>query len=192
MKRPGADLTFLSCRFLRPFAKRRASLWRMARRNRDSKAIDNTVDRSRLRSSLFRWMVKRHDDLVAKWSEDGKVDWRASCEEFVELGLTDLTGKPASEKTARQTWFRVRKHVAVIRAKQAALAPRPINPSRMPKDWRPANAPPQSPNASRPAAPPVLQNQLAPVRTGSVQADGYDPDEHMAHLFRTFRQRSGR
>lgn len=175
----------------RPFAFRAASVWRMARRNRDSKAIDNTIERSRLRSSLFRWMVKRHDELTERWSE-GKIDWRISCEEFAELGLTDTKGKPATERNARETWLQARKHVAAIRAKEAARLPRPINPSRMPKEWRPANAPPPTPSTPRPAQTPALQNQLVPIRIGAVQADGYDPDEQIAHLRRTVRNRSGR
>ncbi len=164
----------------------------MAGQNRDTKAIDNTVAQSRLRSSLFRWMVKRHDYIVERWDGD-KIDWVTFCVELTELGLTDLTGKPASEKTARQTWFRARNAVAKKRAKAAAQAPRPVHPSRIDKEWRPANAPlPPAPNVPRLAGPPGLQNQIAPIRKGSVQPDGYDPEEQMAHLFRTVRQRSGR
>jgi hypothetical protein len=164
----------------------------MARQNRDTKAIDNTVARNRLRSSLFHWMVKRHDELAERWG-DGKVDWRTACEEFVELGLTDTRGRAATERNARETWLQARKHVAAKRAKAAAQAPRPVHPSRIDKEWRPANAPlPSAPNVPRLAGPPGLQNQIAPIRKGSVQPDGYDPEEQMAHLFRTVRQRSGR
>lgn len=137
-------------------------------------------------------MVKRHDELAERWG-DGKVDWRTACEEFVELGLTDTRGRAATERNARETWLQARKHVASKRAKAAAQAPRPVHPSRIDKEWRPANAPlPPAPNVPRLAGPPGLQNQIAPIRKGSVQPDGYDPEEQMAHLFRTVRQRSGR
>lgn len=167
-------------------------MFRMARPNRDSKAIDNTIERNRLRSSLFRWMVKHHGMLADRWRGE-KVDWRTSCAEFAELGLTDTRGKPATERNARETWLQVRKYVAANRVKEAVQPPRRINPSRMPKDWAPANAaPPPIVNSPRLAAPPGLQNQPAPIRTSEAQDDEYDPEEQMAHLRRTFRERSGR
>jgi hypothetical protein len=139
-------------------------------------------------------MVKRHDDLAERWG-DGKVDWRTACEEFVELGLTDTRGRAVTERNARETWLQARKHVAAKRGKAAAQPTPRINPSRLPKEWRPANAPPPdqaviaAPSANNCVSP---QNQIAPIRKEGGHKKPYDPDEQMAHLFRTFKQRSGR
>ncbi len=163
----------------------------MARQNRDTKAIDSTVARNRLRSSLFRWMVKRHDYIVERWDGE-KIDWVTFCVELTELGLTDLTGKPASEKTARQTWFRARKAVAKKRANAAAQPPRQVHPSRIPKDWRPANAP--LPTRLTPAAPTreLSKNELMPIRENtSEDDDDFDPQANKARLRRIIADRSG-
>ena len=158
----------------RPFSKLCGSVLRMARRNRDTKAIDNTVARNRLRSSLFHWMAKRHDDIVERWDGE-KIDWVTFCIEMAELGLTDLTGKPATEKTARQTWFRARAAVAKKRKSKAAAPPPRVNPSRIEKDWRPAAAPAPPVTgqsvALRPSTPLPLGQSLAPSRSYSESLD---------------------
>jgi hypothetical protein len=164
----------------------------MARQNRDTKAIDNTVARNRLRSSLFHWMVKRHDDLAERWG-DGKVDWRTACEEFVELGLTDTRGKAATERNARETWLQARKHVSAKRAKAAEQPPPRINPSRLPKDWRPANAPPPTTQLFPAAAGSHSLQDLMPAnrKNPADKDDGYDPKARKASLLRLIAERSG-
>jgi hypothetical protein len=168
---------------------------RMARQSKDTKAIFNSVERSKLRSSVFRWMVRHHDTFQEKWNGE-KIDWLSVCEELAELGLTDTRGKPATQRNARETWFQARKSVAKARAAAAAKAavkpPRPVYPSRMSPDLRPANAPPPIPNAPRLGGPPAQQNQLAPRRTDAAQNDGPDPLEQIARLQRIFRERDGR
>ena len=167
----------------------------MARHSKDTKAILRTVERSEERSSLYWWMVSHHDDLIEA-SKRQRIKWSAFCAEAEKSGLTDVTGKPASERTARQTWLRVRAAVAKARAAAAAKAavkpPRPVYPSRMSPDLRPANAPPPIPNAPRLGGPPAQQNQLAPRRTDAAQNDGPDPLEQIARLQRIFRERDGR
>jgi hypothetical protein len=168
----------------------------MARQNRDTKAIDNSVARNRLRSSLFHWMVKHHDFVVERWDGE-KIDWVTFCVELTELGLTDLTGKPASEKTARQTWFRARQAVAKKRAKVAEQPPRPVPPSRIDKDWRPANAPPQpSPPSQTPASTAgrsLSLDELKGIRKNtSEDDDDFDPVANKARLRRIIADRSGR
>jgi hypothetical protein len=122
---------------------------RMARQNRDLKAINNSVQRNRLRSSLFRWMVAHHDTILASWNGE-KIDWRTFCAALAELGLTDTRGRPATEGNARETWRQARKAIAKARAAEAAKVEakpartvfgHPVYPSRM-KDTRPENAPP--------------------------------------------------
>jgi hypothetical protein len=117
----------------------------MARQNRDTKAIMNSVQRNRLRSNLFRWMVRHHDSIHERWNGE-RIDWRTFSAELAELGLTDTKGKPATEGNARETWRQARKVVAKARAAAAAKAavkpPRPVYPSRIAKYARPENAPP--------------------------------------------------
>ena len=163
----------------------------MARQKRDTKAILKVIGRTGDRSDLFWWMVEQHDQITLK-AKGNRISWSSVCAEAARRGKMDRLGQPPSVMTAKKTWQRVRKQVAAARVSAAAQPPSPINPSRMAKDWRPANAPPQTPPAPRPPASPGMQNQLVTVRKGSVQPDGYDPEEQMAHLFRTLKQRSGR
>ncbi len=170
----------------------------MARQNRDTKAIDNSVAKNRLRSSLFHWMVKHHDYVVERWDGD-KIDWVTFCDELTELKLTDLTGKPASEKTARQTWFRARQAVAEKRAKASAGPPLPIPPSRIDKEWRPANAPPPASPPGQAPAPTAGRSvslsldELRGIRKNSSEAEGddFDPVANKARLRRIIADRSG-
>ena len=61
----------------------------MARQNRDTKAIMNSVQRNRLRSNLFRWMVRHHDSIIERWNGE-RIDWRTFCAELAALGLLFL------------------------------------------------------------------------------------------------------
>jgi hypothetical protein len=158
-------------------------------------AIDNIVEGNKLRSSLFRWMVKHHDEWVQRWNGQ-KIDWRTSCEELTGLGLTDTRGRPATERNARETWLQARKFVAANRKAAAAQPPRPVHPSRVDKDWRPANAPP--PGLATQAGVPAIwspgpEDQLLPVRKKLPhEKKPYDPKENLARLKRVINERSGR
>lgn len=168
----------------------------MARRNRDSKAIDNTIEGNRFRSSAFRWMVKNHDEFTQRWAGH-KIDWRTVCSQLAELGKTDTKGNPVTEGNARETWRQVRKYVVKIRATQAAQAPRPINPSRLPQEWKPANAPPPSTTAPEPTVSALLpggpSDQFASIRKKLPhEKKPYDPDAALARLDRVINERSGR
>jgi hypothetical protein len=142
---------------------------RMARQNRDTKAIMNSVQRNRLRSNLFRWMVRHHDSIIERWNGE-RIDWRTFCAELAALGLTDTRGKPATEGNARETWRQARKAVAKARATAAAKAvtkpPRPVYPSRIAKYARPENAPP-------------LPGQ---VETARPADDGYDAMKNLERI----------
>jgi hypothetical protein len=70
-------------------------------------AIQNTVQRNRLHSSLFRWMVEHHDDIVEAWNGE-RINWRTPCAALAELGLTDMRGKPTTKGNARETWRQAR------------------------------------------------------------------------------------
>lgn len=73
-----------------------------------SAGIFDAMARPGNRSPLFWWMVEHHNEVVASL-EGRRMNWKALCARFAELGLTDLTGTPATERSARQTWGRARK-----------------------------------------------------------------------------------
>jgi hypothetical protein len=167
----------------------------MARRNRDTKAILNTVSRSEQRSSLFWWLVEHHDEMIAA-SKGRRILWRPFCAKVAALGLTDTKGQPPCERAARETWMQARKEVAASREAAAAQPPRQVYPSHVDKDWRPANAPPPGPAAQAgvPAAwSPGPQDQLLPVRKKLPhEKKPYDPKENLARLKKVINERSGR
>jgi hypothetical protein len=84
-------------------------------------------------------MVENHDEL-ANAASGRRLQWTRLCARFAEVGLTDANGNPASERTARKTWERVRRAVAEAReltvAKQLTR-PKRKYPSRISPDWRP-------------------------------------------------------
>src|SRR6516162_9519210 len=67
-------------------------------------------------------MVEHHDEL-AQAAEGRRLRWKQLCERFAGLGLTDVNGKVASERTARATWSRARRAVAEARERAAAKRP---------------------------------------------------------------------
>jgi hypothetical protein len=103
------------------------------------RAVLQEIARSAERSPLFWWMVEHHDEL-AQAAEGRRLRWKQLCECFAGLGLTDVNGRVASERTARATWARARRAVAETRERAAANQParRPSKyPSRISADWRP-------------------------------------------------------
>lgn len=167
----------------------------MARQNRDTKAILRTIERSEQRSKLFWWMVDQHDEIIGK-ANGKKIDWPSVCAEAAKRGKLDRSGNPPSVVTAKKTWQRARKEVAAGRATEATQPPRHIYPSRIDKDWRPANAPPpEQPETT--GQPPALfggrQDELIAVRkTSPHERAPFDPKEQKARLRRIINERSGR
>ena len=164
----------------------------MANRKRGTKAILKTIERSEQRSSLFWWMVENHDDILA--AANGKrILWQPFCAKAAADGLTDTKGQPACERAAREAWQQARKYVSEMKAKAAAKAPRPVHPSRIDKNWRPANAPPPT-NQLVPAAAGAhpLQELMPAIRKNPADKDdGYDPKARKASLLRLIAERSG-
>ena len=168
----------------------------MARQKRDTKAILKTIARSERRSSLFWWMVEHHDHIIENARREA-IDWRSVCADFAKRGLADTRGKPATEANARKTWQRVRRHVAESRATETAQPPPPVYPSRVDKEWRPANAPPPTGQTEQPELPAVLSpgqpNEFLPIRRiPSHEREPFDPKKQMARLRRIINERSGR
>jgi hypothetical protein len=82
-------------------------------------SIIDRVEMPHQRSKLFEWLLAHHDEMVAA-SAGRRVEWRRLCAEFAKEGLTDGEGNPANARTARMTWWRVRKEKARIDALRAA------------------------------------------------------------------------
>jgi hypothetical protein len=148
----------------------------MSRERKGLRAVLREITHGADRSPLFWWMVEHHDDL-AQAAEGRRMRWRVLCEQFEALGLTDVNGKPASERTARATWGRARRAVREARERVVAkksAAPKRHYPSRVSRDWRPPIVEPSEPTPAASAPAP------------------YDPDEQIARLKRIINSRSGR
>ena len=163
----------------------------MSRRSKTYTAILKEVARGSERSPLFWWMVKHHDDLVAE-ATGKRMRWEPLCVRFAEHGLSDTRGRPATPRTARETWLQARRAVAEARRRKrqadASARPGQTPPSRMSPDWRPQLVPapasasatsglPQTYTPPRPGSglvgplsPPVPLD--APMEFPTVDADG--------------------
>jgi hypothetical protein len=100
------------------------------------------IARPNTRSSLFWWLFEHHD-AVMQSAEGRRQDWKGLCATFEFEGLTDLDGNPANARTARMTWWRVRKEKARVdalrateraeRERRATASPRRNMPSQFRK-----------------------------------------------------------
>jgi hypothetical protein len=107
-----------------------------------------SLQRNEKRSPLFRWLAEHHDEILEAVSGE-RIDWATAAESFKQAGLTDATGKPATAKIARATWYKVRRWVATQRAHEQSPRPVKLLPSKMPKDSGPPIA--SGPTPPRPA-----------------------------------------
>jgi hypothetical protein len=118
-----------------------------------TQTILERIARPNTRSSLFWWMLEHHDGVMQS-AEGRRQDWKGLCATFQSQGLTDLDGNPANARTARMTWWRVRKEKARIntlraaeraeRERRAAANPRRDMPSQFRKgDYGPPLATPE-------------------------------------------------
>ena len=75
-------------------------------------------------SPLYRWMWAHHDTLCDELGVPGlRGQWARVAAVLAARGLTDGRGKTPTERTARETWWKVR------RAKAAEEAPKPPFPA---------------------------------------------------------------
>jgi hypothetical protein len=136
----------------------------MPKRATTFKAILSAVARGD-RSSLFCWLVEHHDELIEQ-AAGKRMRWEPLCKRFAEHGLTDINGRPATPRTARETWFQARRVVAEAKRRKqvsdAARRPGEVYPSRISPDWRPTVVPPRP---TAPTAPPAAQSR-AVVQSG--------------------------
>ena len=85
----------------------------------NANVILNKIARPKTRSALFWWLFENRV-AIAQRAQGRKLDWDELCTTFGEHGLTDIDGKPPTVRTARMTWWRVRKEYARIEALCAA------------------------------------------------------------------------
>ena len=85
----------------------------------NTNVILNSIARPKTRSSLFWWLFDNHA-AIAQRAEGRRLDWTELCTTFCDHGLTDLDGKAPTVRTARMTWWRVRKEHARVEALRAA------------------------------------------------------------------------
>lgn len=85
------------------------------------------VGRPDNRSPLFWWLLENHDGIIAA-AAGRRLRWHTLCAHFETLGLTDTTGKPATQRNARETWAQVRREVARLRSGETAAAATPASP----------------------------------------------------------------
>ena len=83
-------------------------------------AILATVSRPGDRSPLFCWLYQHHDEL-AEAMKGRRIIWRAFCALFIEVGLKDANGNTPTERTARETWYQVRREVSRQRAVRVTI-----------------------------------------------------------------------
>jgi hypothetical protein len=115
-------------------------------------------------------MVEHHDEL--KTTASGRrLQWAALCTRFAELSLTDINGKPASPRTARETWLRARRAVEEANRRLAAKPPARVGavyPSRIPKEWRPTVVPPIAPSPAGAGIPAPVAKPGVPARAPAL------------------------
>lgn len=71
--------------------------------------------------SLRVWMETYRDELLRAWS-GRRLNWKALCEWFQSVGLTNANGEVATIQCAKKLWQRVGKHLAAREAQEKARA----------------------------------------------------------------------
>ena len=118
------------------FASRGRTIARMDSESNHLQRVLASLRRNEKRSPLFRWLAEHHDEILEAVSGE-RIDWATAAESFKQAGLNDATGKPATAKIARATWYKVRRWVATRRAHGPSPRTVKLLPSKMPKDSRP-------------------------------------------------------
>ena len=147
-------------------------------------AILRKIKRPTDRSTLFHWMVERHDKLAAA-ADGNRMVWGDLCASFAAMDLTCRTGQPATPAVARTTWYRARKFVAhkrllAQRRALTGLTPRSLMPSASPQARTPIEKTP-------PAAP--AERKVGP--DGRVRLTDAEMQVKMDRLRKAMAERSG-
>lgn len=72
---------------------------------------------------LYHWMMENYDLLVGTFARYGP-QWAHRLQAFADMGLTDRSGRPPTQRTAQATWYRVRR-VKLEEQRAKASAPPP-------------------------------------------------------------------
>jgi hypothetical protein len=133
--------------------------------------ILNGIARPKTRSSLFWWLFDNHA-AIAQRAEGRRFDWTELCTTFRDQGPTDLDGKAPTVRTARMTWWRVRKEHARIEALRAAERANrerraAANPRRdMPSQFRNGDYGPPLATTAEPARPKLPATRVEEASRG--------------------------
>lgn len=84
--------------------------------------------------SLYRWLRRHHDEMVAMLGQVSRPDWKAITAALVEEKLLDAKGKQPTAERVRQTWVRVRADVKEARDKRSSGASRATREGRVAPD----------------------------------------------------------
>ena len=153
-----------------PIRKSGRDAARMSRNRKGLRAVLREITQSADRSSLFWWMVEHHDKLKTT-AAGRRLQWAALCTRFAELSLTDINGKPASPRTARETWLHARRAVEDANRRLAVKPPARVGavyPSRIPKEWRPTVVPPIAPSPAGAGIPAPVAKPGVPARAPAL------------------------
>ena len=144
------------------FAAGRGTLSAMTDDSRRTSHILDAVGRPSTRSPLFWWMVEHHDRILAR-AVGGRLAWGELCALFAGAGLLDATGKPASARTARETWRQARLAVRRGAEWEAARAAERAKVSIPPARRKPGSVPAYVMPAGTPTAPAPAPRSTVPV-----------------------------
>lgn len=78
-------------------------------------------------SPVYLWLRRNHDGLLAQFG-DTRIRWASVADTLTALGVTDANGAPPRAATIRRTWWRVRRDVALARARSDAKPTKPAVP----------------------------------------------------------------
>ena len=153
-------------------------------------AVLATVSRPGDRSPLFCWLYQHHDEL-AEAMKGRRILWRAFCALFIEVGLKDANGNTPTERTARETWYQVRREVSrqrAVRVTIQAMRSGPLMPSKAPATWQPPIASAGSPGAPKlDSLPAVHAEDVAPQPAPATEITA---SEKVARLRQKLRDRT--
>ena len=76
-------------------------------------------------SPVYLWLRQNHDGLLAEFGST-RIRWASVASTLVRLGVMDANGAPPRPATIRRTWWRVRRDVALTRARSESKPSKPV------------------------------------------------------------------
>jgi len=91
------------------------------------------------RSKAYAWLKDHASEIEASFATH-RPSWDAVARKLAELGVVEIRNRRLAANNLRRIWQRVCRDLKAERRYQATgvrEAPKPIHPSRVPKNWRP-------------------------------------------------------